>query len=123
MAASKAINPPLFVMFWGDRMSLKTLLSCLSEVRAYLSEAGKDLERAAKLLERVINSIPDLVADYVDDVERLEIEKVLIGVWEKVKIATSIVSDARFLVLEKDYELGDALLKLKSVEDVQKSTS
>jgi hypothetical protein len=123
MVASKAINPPLFVRFWGDRMSLKTLLSCLSEVRAYLSEAGKDLERAAKLLERVINSIPDLVADYVDDVERLEIEKVLIGVWEKVKIATSIVSDARFLVLEKDYELGDALLKLKSVEDAQKSTS
>jgi hypothetical protein len=107
----------------GDRMSLKTLLSCLSEVRAYLSEAEKDLERAAKLLERVINSIPDLVADYVDDVERLEIEKVLIGVWEKVKIATSIVFDARFLVLKKDYELGDILLKLKSVENAQKSTS
>jgi len=104
-------------------MSLKTLLSCLSEVRAYLSEAEKDLERAAKLLERVINSIPDVVADYVDDVERLEIEKVLIGVWEKVKIATSIVFDARFLVLKKDYELGDILLKLKSVENAQKSTS
>jgi hypothetical protein len=54
-------------------MSLKTLPSCLSE-------AEKDLERAAKLLERVTNSIPDVVADYVDDVEGLEIEEVLIGV-------------------------------------------
>lgn len=61
-------------------MSLKTLLSYLSEVRANLSEAEKDLERAAKLLERIINSIPDVIADYVDDVERLEIEKALIGV-------------------------------------------
>jgi DNA anti-recombination protein RmuC len=68
-------------------MSLKTLLSYLLEVRANLSEAEKGLERAVKLLERIINSISDVIADYVDDVERLEIEKALIEVWEKVKIA------------------------------------
>jgi seryl-tRNA synthetase len=104
-------------------MSLKTLLSYLSEVRANLSEAEKGLNRAAKLLERIINSIPDVIADYVDDVERLEIEKALIGVWEKVKIASSLVSDACFLALRKDYDLGEILLKLRDMEKAQKSTS
>jgi hypothetical protein len=110
-------------LFGGDRMSLKTLLSYLSEVRANLSEAEKGLERAAKLLERIINSISDVIADYVDDVERLEIEEALIEVWEKVKIASSLASDACFLVLKKDYDLGEILLKLRDMENAQKSTS
>jgi hypothetical protein len=100
-------------------MSLKTVLSYLSEARANLSEAEKSLERAAKLFERVVNEVPDVIRDYVDDVERLEIEKELIEVWEKAKIAHRLAFDAHFLILGKERDLREILDRSENVQSVR----
>jgi len=106
-------------------MTLKTLLSYLSEVVANISDAKKSLERAVKLFEKIINGVPDVVRDYVDDVERLEIERKLIEAWEKVKIASSLISDASSLIFWEERDLEEILDRSesmqKSVENLKKS--
>ncbi len=52
------------------------LFSYLSEVEANLSDARKSLERAVKLFEKIVSAVPAVIRDYVDDVERLETERI-----------------------------------------------
>jgi len=67
----------------------------------------------------------DVIKDYIDGVERLEIERKLIEAWEKVKIASSLVFDASSLIFWEEHDLEEILDRSesmqKSVENLKKS--